>query len=316
MNRMSQKRSEIFRRRLLRAFPYPKCPRHPLVPASIASDKMLRLVMGMLVGIFFVLGENRSTLGSESVVSPSSESAGFPKQLRSDVKVRSSSAEGSLKVSEGPVNTSSPAEQAWMTRMLREEFSRWLTSRSESLFSQLQAEFERWWSLRGSGQSENATGSGRPPWVDSLPEVIDGEYWQTVKAGPYATSEDCQAELRTEILKTVVSYAQKRFDAPFAQKIPWDIESLLPHMVTDQWEETRLIDFGPNIGRRPMSWLYGRLRFNRQVQEEILRQYRRAVIHSRLWKLAGGMTGLLGLVGLSYGVLRLRCKRLYPPRVY
>jgi len=275
------------------------------------------LLMGLMGcgGTFALVTENlKDALGAESTLETPSQPT-ISAKAAPKTPARSSSSGTKRAALEASSSAPSGEEQEWMTRILREEFRRWLTFRSEALFSQLQTEFERWLALRGSESlSGNSSQQRYPDWVDAPAGVIDGEYWQTVKAGPYAALEDCQAELRNEIQKAVASYAQKRFDAS-AGYVSWDIESLLPQILADQWQQTRLIEISPTVGRKPMIWLYGRLRFTRQVQEEIYRQYRRAVIDGRLRKLAGGMAGLLLLLGMSYGVLRLQCNRLYPQRV-
>jgi len=279
-------------------------------------------------------------LGAESVLAQASPSEALPKTGGSLLRASSSSGSerdstvsdttahsserrlqdhsGSVpsgSVSEAPAN-SSEAESQWLTDLLRQEFRRWLTSRSEALFNQLQAEFGQWLTLRGTQSQLPAEDPNRPAWVDAPPGVIDGQYGQTVQAGPAHSLEDCQAELHSEIQKAVASYAEKRFDNPFAHQIPWKIKPLLPEILADQWQQTRLIDFGPTIGRKPMIWLYARLQFTPPVQQEIARQYREALIQSRLHTLAVFGAGLLVLLGISYGVLRWQCNRLYPPKAF
>ncbi|MCS7305717.1 MAG: hypothetical protein NZ602_11510 [Thermoguttaceae bacterium] len=210
----------------------------------------------------------------------------------------------------------SETQSQWLIDLLRQEFQRWLTTRSEALFNQLQAEFGQWLALRKAQQSSEPNESNRPAWVDAPPGVIDGEYWQTVQAGPAASLEECQEELRTEIQKAIASYAEKRFASTLPHRISWNLQPLLPNILAEQWQQTRLIDFGPSIGRKPMIWLYARLRFNRQVRDEIYSQYRQALIQNRLRTLAGIGAGVLLLLGISYGVLHWQCNRLYSQKSF
>jgi hypothetical protein len=209
----------------------------------------------------------------------------------------------------------SKAESPWLTDLLRQEWQRWRTSRLEALLNQLQTELGPWLALGGATSEQRSQNPNRPAWVDAPPGVIDGQYCLTIKAGPALSLEDSQAELRSEIQKAVASYAEKRFDSPLAQQIRWNIEPLFREIIADQWQQTHLIDSGPTAGQTPMFWVYARLRFTPRVQQEIARQYREAVIQSRLHTLAGFGAGLLVLLGISYGVLRWQCNRLYPPKV-
>ncbi len=269
------------------------------------------LLCDIMRGIPSLMAKPTETLAAESTPTAPASAEDIPKPGSSSP---TSSSVAKAQNGSAVASNSPGAESQWLTDLLRQEFHRWLTSQSEELFNQFRTEFGRWLALWGSQPSSAAPEPNRPAWVDAPPGLIDGQYCQTVKAGPAPTLEDCQQELRSEIQKVIASYAEKRFDSPFAHRIAWNIDPLLPELVAAQWQETRLIDFGADIGEKPMIWLYAQLRFSRPVQEEIYRQYRQALIQSRLRTLAGIGAGVLLLLSLSYGVLRWQCNRLYPPK--
>ncbi len=263
---------------------------------------------------------SQASAGSDSARTEESKEGVGGKEVVSakktfSAKVPSGYGTGRLGFSALP-SPSSGLQREWASSVLREEFNQWLTNRYEAIFSQLQAEFERWLAVRESEElPEDSSKRPRPAWVDAPPGVEETDFYQTVVAGPNATAEECQAELCTQIQKALNDYVEKYLGPVGEEPIPWDLDRLWSFLVADQWEESRVIDFGPMMGRKPMIWLYVHLRFSQAVQQEIKHQYRRVVIDHRVRKVAGGMTGLLLFLGVTYGILRIRCHRLYPPTV-
>lgn len=280
-------------------------------PCSRRSSAFWVFFWGLLSALGALIFSPMKTFGAEAGQAASWKS-------KSEQQKMESSAFGGLP---GKTDSTTPdqatelgMESPWLTELLREQFQRWLNSRSEAFLNQLQAEFGRWLSLRASDQIAPPLAPDRPAWIEAPAGLIDGQYWQTIKAGPAPTPEECQQELRNEIQKAVAAYAEKRFGTPLVHQIAWQIDRLLEHqLLYDQWQYRRLIDFGPGIGQKPMYWLYGRLQFNLRVQKEIEHQYRQAIIQRRIVYLGEFGTGLLVVLALSYGILRWQCHRLFPP---
>lgn len=314
-----QKRfSHVMGKSLTEIAPYLGLPALHSVRETIGYLEALRRVGGAMLSR--LKPSQEASAGSDSVRTEESKEGVGGKEVvsakkTSSAKVPSGYGTGRLGFSAWP-STNSGQQREWASSVLREEFNQWLTNRYEAIFSQLQAEFERWLAVRESEElPEDSSKRPRPAWVDAPPGVEETDFYQTVVAGPYATAEECQADLCTKIQEALNDYVAKYIGPVGEEPIPWDLDRLWSFLLADQWKESRLVDFGPTVGRKPMIWLYGHLRFSQAVQQEIKHQYRRVVIDHRVRKVAGGMTGLLLFLGVTYGILRIRCHRLYPPTV-
>jgi hypothetical protein len=151
-----------------------------------------------------------------------------------------------------------------------------------------------------------------PDWVNAEPGLASVEfepgsfgdvYQMTAKVGPYSTREECD-EAQPAVLQEVVAEYAERYVGPGTTRGVRFSPEFLQQTVGEVWEEKRMHDFGPGMGKRPMIQRYVLLRFDSEVNHQLKQQLRRAVIDRRLRYTGVGLAALLASLGLAFAYLK------------
>ena len=148
-------------------------------------------------------------------------------------------------------------------------------------------------------RSTAAAAKTRPAWIDAAPQVVDGAYQTSVTFGPYTTRGECDAKLPEALQESLDHYVETCLDEDVTGQIRLPSDYLRQQLVKAEWEETRQYSVGP------MTQLHLLLRFDRKVKDRILEEHRQMVVEGRLWLTGSIALGLLGLLGVLYGYLKM-----------
>ncbi|MGA2031154.1 MAG: hypothetical protein ABSG68_02760 [Thermoguttaceae bacterium] len=145
---------------------------------------------------------------------------------------------------------------------------------------------------------ENSSPRPRPAWVDARPGRVGDAYQMTTVVGPYSTRLECDQELPNYVQAALAGYTEICLGSEAASRVQLPWEELAP-VVKDQWEETVQVSIGP------MVQLHVLLDFDRNMQQRVKDQWRQVVVQRRLVYAGVGLAGVLALLALLYGGLRI-----------
>ncbi len=160
------------------------------------------------------------------------------------------------------------------------------------------------------GQPDVPAEPQRPAWVDAGPGWQDDCYMTSVWVGPFTTPLECERRLPTALQGAVAEYAGISFGPEAAAvRLPDDVLKLL---VRERWSEHRPMEI--DGGSQEMHSLHARIVFDAAVQQRIKSEAQRMVIDQRVKRAAVLFGGVLGLLGLAWGGLRLATRREHVKR--
>jgi hypothetical protein len=141
----------------------------------------------------------------------------------------------------------------------------------------------------------------RPDWVESKPRSIKGGYQFAVSAGPYESEVECQRELPAKFQEAFDDYVELmklQFGVQTAERfeLPAELRSAAQH---DFYRETLHLSVGP------MQQLHVQLIFDDRAADWVKQRLRDTAINHRLWCLGGGLAGVLGLLAMMLGYLKI-----------
>jgi type II secretory pathway pseudopilin PulG len=137
-----------------------------------------------------------------------------------------------------------------------------------------------------------------PAWVDAEPGMVDGAYQITAMVGPFATRQECDEAQPQALEEVAAQYVDQRLGRGVLRWLRPSPEYLRRHVVAATWEEERMTDFGPDIGRKPMLRRYVLLSFNKDVRDELTRR-------GRLCYAGYGLAAMLAALGLAFAYLKI-----------
>ena len=147
-----------------------------------------------------------------------------------------------------------------------------------------------------------ATGTPkRPDWVESKPRSMEGGYQFAVSAGPYESEVECQRELPAKFQEAFDDYVELmklQFGVQTAERfeLPAELRNAAQH---DFYRETLHSSVGP------MQQLHVQLIFDDRAADWVKQRLRDTAINHRLWCLGGGLAGVLGLLAMMLGYLKI-----------
>lgn len=142
----------------------------------------------------------------------------------------------------------------------------------------------------------------RPAWVDGPDEgVVDGEYQMVVMAGPYDNKARCDEEMRKLLPQAVRKFAarQLRISEQEAAQIDLPLDYIRTQVVKEQYVEPRNTELGP------WTQVNALLRFDSPVKARIDQEWNQIRVSQRLWTTGEGLAGLLWLLAVAYGYLKI-----------
>jgi hypothetical protein len=144
-----------------------------------------------------------------------------------------------------------------------------------------------------------------PAWIHAA-EKTEGNTWSTtIHAGPYTTKWECERELPQDVQQAVSDYAEPALGHEAAAvRLP---EETLRQLVRDRWAEVKPSRFGDTT--QDMTTLYARVVIDPPMQQRIKSAAERVVINERVERTAVLFGGVVGLLGLAWGSLRLVTRR-------
>jgi hypothetical protein len=137
----------------------------------------------------------------------------------------------------------------------------------------------------------------RPDWVDAAPHYADNAYVMPIAVGPYTTRLECEAVLPEALQQAVAKYVELYLGPEAAQRAR--LTFVREQLVRQEWEET----VETSVGR--MVVLHLELRFTTWMQDAIRDALRQATAAGRLRVAAIGLGGVLAVLGVLFGYLKL-----------
>ncbi len=150
-----------------------------------------------------------------------------------------------------------------------------------------------------SGLSGSLESAKRPAWVDAPPSTTADSHEVVVKAGPWKTPIECEQSLDEEIAAAVERFVAWRIGEDAREQVSLPAEYARTHLVKDHWLER--ID--TSLGE--MYNLHALLAFDRQVEGKLRDAWNETVAGARLVLAAVVFAGVILLLSLIYGYLRV-----------
>ena len=144
-----------------------------------------------------------------------------------------------------------------------------------------------------------------PEWVNAAPALVDGIYQVSLHVGPYTTPLECEREAPKALQAAVAEYAGILLGSQAATGVSLP-DDLLLHNVSDRWTENRPFEIAG--GTQDMVMLHLRLHITPALQQQIRDAAERAIVDRRLKDAGGALGGVLCLLALAWGGLRLANK--------
>jgi hypothetical protein len=153
---------------------------------------------------------------------------------------------------------------------------------------------------RSAGPSTPAPRAPRPDWVEAPPRRVGGAYEIAVATDPFATRLECEARLPQALERAVAQYAAVYLaDEEAASQIRLPLDFLRTKVVAEEWEEP----FESSVG--PMVRIHALRRCDRAANARIDEAWQRRVVEARLWGLGTTLCGLLAMLAVAWGYVRL-----------
>ncbi len=138
-------------------------------------------------------------------------------------------------------------------------------------------------------ESAKDKSSEPPAWVSEGPHQLDGTYYETLEAGPFATREECLQALGPRLEKSVAEFVELHLTSAPGQSITLD-RSELWELVRQVWYER--VD--SSVG--PMLTLHAQLGLDRKAQARLAQRWRDSESSTRMhiaWLVGSAVLTLL-----------------------
>jgi hypothetical protein len=139
----------------------------------------------------------------------------------------------------------------------------------------------------------------RPKWLDEPTGLVNGVYYRTVVAGPYATRAACEEAMPAELNAAVDQFVDSYLGPGASQIVHLPLSYIKDEIAKQEYEETYSASFGP------MKNLHRQLAFDRKVCEVLKQRYHNALAEVRMKEFAIGAGGVLLLLGTMFSYLKL-----------
>jgi hypothetical protein len=150
-----------------------------------------------------------------------------------------------------------------------------------------------------SGPKEPSS-SARPEWLDRPARVSEGVYEAVVTAGPWDTPAECYASLPDAVERGVQQFITQYLGEEAAGRISLPVDYVNAEILKEKYPET--VD-SPSFGR--MTRVHALLQFDRKVKDRVREDWARLQREQRLVYAGGGLGGLLLLMSIVYGYLKI-----------
>ncbi len=146
--------------------------------------------------------------------------------------------------------------------------------------------------------------STRPDWVGEPPRRVGDAYQVSLDVDPYATIEESDKALPAKINAAVDDYAAQLIGPQARGRIQLPTQYIDEHVKRDDWQEWRKHEMGPSL-TVDMVHRHVLLRFDGAVNDRIRQMWKRSIVNERVAGAAALGGGMLALVAMIYGYLRL-----------
>lgn len=162
---------------------------------------------------------------------------------------------------------------------------------------------------RDAPESAPESAAGRPGWVDQPAERVGDVYQMKLTAGPWKELADCHRELEAKLRVAVehriqqLAGSQTRIPhvrVPTLEKMGLGIDYVLRDLCTEEYIETH-----KSQSFEDMKNVHVLLEFTRESDARLLRHWQDYQRQQRVFAVALGAGGVLGVLSLIYGLLRL-----------
>lgn len=143
-------------------------------------------------------------------------------------------------------------------------------------------------------------GGKQPAWVETKPRPVEGGYQFAVLVGPYETEVECQRELPAKLQEAFSDYVEL---LKLQYGVHGAVQLELPATVRDAAQrDLHRETLDTAVG--PMQRLHVQLVFDEAAAQWIKNRLRESAVADRVWRLGGGVAGLLALVAVAWVWLR------------
>ncbi len=145
--------------------------------------------------------------------------------------------------------------------------------------------------------------STQPDWVGEPPRRVGDAYQVSLDVDPYTTIEESDSALPAKINAAVDDYVGQLIGLQARGRIRLPMEYIDEHVKRDDWQEWRKHAMGPVTV--DMVHRHVLLRFDNAVNDHIRQMWKRSIVNERVAGAAALGGGVLALVAMIYGYLRL-----------
>lgn len=147
---------------------------------------------------------------------------------------------------------------------------------------------------------EQAATLPRPDWVDDSGKLVGDDYFLTVKVGPHATRQLCDDAMTDELRQATDRYIDQLIGSAGAGRlVNLPLSDVRRQVVQQEHQEIVEASFGPMVN------LYALLKFDKKMQDRIVRDHEQALVQRRVGVTAGGMGLVVLVLGTLLGYLKL-----------
>jgi len=154
-------------------------------------------------------------------------------------------------------------------------------------------------------QADVRTLSEPPAWVNAAPQMEGDDYRMSVHSGPYTTPLECMRELPKALQSALAEYADLSLGSEAARVHLSD--DALQEFIQERWTESRPMEI--DGASQDMVTLHALVVFDGRTKQLLKAGAERLMIDKRVQGAGVVFGGVLGLLALTWGGLKLATKR-------
>ncbi len=139
----------------------------------------------------------------------------------------------------------------------------------------------------------------RPAWLDSPQGRTPYGYGKTIVVGPFSTRDECNQALPGALQAAVADYVERYLGREAKWQVRLANDYIHDKMIRGEWEETKQTGVGL------MKQLHVRLAFTSRTNELLKQKWHEAQVEQRVLYAGMGLAGVLFVLLLAYGVLKV-----------
>lgn len=144
----------------------------------------------------------------------------------------------------------------------------------------------------------------RPDWVGQRPHRVSGVYQMAVATDPGMNRQECEADMPEVLNQAVAKYVNEVYlphNSEAARRVRLPLDFIRSRLVKEEWEEPVEV----SLSEAPLVRLHALLEFDRTANTRIDDAWQKAVVQHRVWNSAAVLGGLLTVLAVAWGYLKI-----------